>query len=259
MGTPKTLNIDSDVALANIALEAAPRIEHPDATQYAIDHGISSKEPNPLVSNVAVPVKGDNVFPMWIVTQMPVGLSGLILAGVFAAAISSLDSILAALSQTTLSFLYHPEDKTDEELEQLDLVKKSKILVVIWGVLLTGFTLLLVVAAQGIPVLPLAFGMSAYTMGPLLALFLAALIGRGSYQGLLVGAAVSFLLTMFGRMDVWVLVKKMGGDITWLANLPTYTASNEGAISVVYCYAWFWPITTIVTLCFGLYFPNSKK
>ena len=36
-------------------------------------------------SNVIVPRVRDYVFPMWIVTVLPVGLSGLILAGVFAA------------------------------------------------------------------------------------------------------------------------------------------------------------------------------
>ncbi|MEM7699250.1 MAG: hypothetical protein AAF236_12700, partial [Verrucomicrobiota bacterium] len=57
------------------------------------------------------PKQPDNVFPVWIVTEMPVMLRGLILAGIFAAAISSLDSILAALSQTTLSLFV----RTDEE------------------------------------------------------------------------------------------------------------------------------------------------
>jgi len=38
----------------------------------------------------------DSVFPVWITTVIPPGLSGLILAGAFAAAISSLDSALAA-------------------------------------------------------------------------------------------------------------------------------------------------------------------
>ena len=47
----------------------------------------------------------NSVFPVWIVTELPVGLRGLILAGIFAAAISSLDSILAALSQTTMGLL----------------------------------------------------------------------------------------------------------------------------------------------------------
>src|SRR5690606_2368774 len=45
----------------------------------------------------------NKVFPVWITTVLPPGLTGLILAGAFAAAISSLDSVLAALSQTSLS------------------------------------------------------------------------------------------------------------------------------------------------------------
>ena len=43
------------------------------------------------------------VCPTWITTVVPPGITGLILAGAFAAAISSLDSVLAALSQTSLS------------------------------------------------------------------------------------------------------------------------------------------------------------
>ena len=54
----------------------------------------------------------NSVFPVWIVTELPVGLRGLILAGIFAAAISSLDSILAALSQTTLGLLKPKKIKT---------------------------------------------------------------------------------------------------------------------------------------------------
>jgi len=176
---------------AEKALAGASRVENKNVAsakkdyleQYPKDKNATGFD-HQMVSNVAVVKKPDNVFPMWIVTELPVGLSGLILAGVFAAAISSLDSILAALSQTTLSLLYHPETKTDEELEELNLVPKSKMLVVMWGVILTAFTLGLVVVAQGIPVLPLAFGMTTYTMGPMLAIFLGAMTGKASVRGL---------------------------------------------------------------------------
>jgi Na+/proline symporter len=50
----------------------------------------------------------DRIFPIFIVTQMPVGLTGVIIAGVFAAAISSLDSVLAALAQTVVTGVYRP-------------------------------------------------------------------------------------------------------------------------------------------------------
>ena len=57
----------------------------------------------------------NSVYPVWIVTELPVGLRGLILAGIFAAAISSLDSILAALSQTTLGLFKRKDGKDAEE------------------------------------------------------------------------------------------------------------------------------------------------
>ncbi len=227
------------VALA----QAAPRIENPDTGALAA---------------IGTPAEPDFVFPMWITTMLPAGLTGLILAGVFAAAISSLDSILAALSQTTLSLFYHPEDKTDAELEGLNLVAKSRMLVVMWGIILTGCTFLLYIARDGIPILPLAFGMTSYTVGPLLAMFLCALWNRGSWRGLVIGTVLSLGLVLFMRMDVWVLVAKTGVSIDWLLALPTYARNAAGGISPTVFTAWAWPLTTIVTLLCGLLLPGPR-
>lgn len=213
------------------------------------------------IAGSAVNVVGehDYVFPMWIVTMLPTGVSGLLLAGVFAASISSLDSILAALSQTTLSLMYHPEDRTDEELEELNLVWKSRMLVIIWGLLLTGFTLLLNVARNGIPILPLAFGMTSYTVGPLLGIMACAMLKRGSIAGLAWGAGVSFLMVALIRADVWVLLAKAGVSLEWLAPLHTFDAAGlaEGNVRALWCYAWAWPVTAIVTFLFGYFGASS--
>lgn len=204
-------------------------------------------------SQVREPGENDFVFPMWIVTVLPSGLSGLLLAGVFAASISSLDSILAALSQTTLSLFYHPEDRSDEELEGLNLVTKSRILVVIWGLVLTAFTLLLNQIRDGIPILSLAFGMTSYTVGPLLGIMACAVLKRGSIAGLLVGSAVSFMIVGLVRPDFWVLLEKAGGSIKWLAAFGTFdpAALVEGKVVSLWCYAWTWPITAILTFFCG--------
>lgn len=205
------------------------------------------------------PSDGDMVFPIWIVTELPAGLAGLILAGVFAAAISSLDSILAALSQTTISLIHNPEN--NRELDQEMLVKQSRKWVMIWGVSLTAFTILMNVVKDrlGVPILPLAFGMTSYTMGPLLGMFLCALLGRGSFKGILWGACVSFVLTMFVRMDVWVLVEKLTGSITWLAVLPTYQLDETGKLEPLVGYFWMWPVGTLLTLAGGLIGAKLKK
>ncbi|MBK1790644.1 sodium:solute symporter family transporter [Persicirhabdus sediminis] len=257
MDIEQPMELSAKYQAAELALTEAPRAAHPDAYQNGV---IVNPE---LVSNVPVPDKKDSVFPMWIVTVLPVGLSGLILAGIFAAAVSSLDSILAALSQTTLSLIYHPEDRTDEELEEMNLVKKSRYLVVMWGIGLTIFTLLLQVASQGIPILSLAFGMTAYAMGPLLGLFLCSLLGRGSVRGLIVGVCVSFLLVLFIRTDVWVLViKVIPAFAEHLAKLPTYVLTGEVGVSPsiapVYCFVWAWPVTTVLTVLCGLLIPSKN-
>jgi solute:Na+ symporter, SSS family len=204
----------------------------------------------------------DNVFPVWIVTEMPVAIRGLILSGIFAAAISSLDSILAALSQTTLSLMRKTDrDYTDQE--HMSLVRLSRILVVVWGGILTSFTFVLFAVKEKtqVPILPLAFGMTTYTVGPLLGMFLIALLGkgRGSVKGLIAGAVLSSVLVLFVRTDVWVLF--MSDPLAhWLAQLPTYelVEGTPDSVRPTFASEWMWPITTFLTMGMGWIFGRKK-
>ncbi len=203
-------------------------------------------------SNVPLVSNRDYIFPMWIVQVLPAGLTGLLLAAIFAAAISSLDSVLGALSQTSLSLIYHPERLSGEELARLNLVQKARWLVAGWCVVLVGFTLLMNIFREGIPILPLAFGMTAYAVGPLLGIMLCALLLRGgqlTWLGLTVGTILSILLVLFIRTDVWVLLQAAGMDIKLLAALPTYDWNpNQERLVARFSSAWAWPVTTLMTL-----------
>ncbi|MEJ6578995.1 MAG: sodium/solute symporter [Akkermansiaceae bacterium] len=225
---------------------------NPPEGKVAAELGFGSAEGMKTLAGGGHPADSDRVFPVWIVSELPPGLAGLILAGVFAAAISSLDSILAALSQTTISLIYNPEN--NPSLDQANLVKQSRRWVVIWGVTLTLFTLLMNYLQNnlGVPILSLAFGMTSYTMGPLLGMFLCALIGKGSFRGILIGACLSFLLTMFIRMDIWILVAEVAGGVDWLTNLPSYAFNDEGKVVATIGSHWMWPVGTILTLAGGL-------
>ena len=130
------------------------------------------------------------VFPVWIVTELPVGLRGLILAGIFAAAISSLDSILAALSQTTLSLL---KQKSGEDSEKQRLFL-SRMLILVWGILLSAFAVELDSLRGKVNVVVLAFGMISYTTGPMLGMFLASIF---TPQARVRGLAFGFILSFF--------------------------------------------------------------
>ena len=229
-----------------------------EEAQYA-EHPITEKSSQvPVPGSYEGKGKSGYIFPVWIVNALPVGLSGLILAGIFAAAISSLDSILAALSQTTLSLIYSPE-KNQTNLSAKQLMNRSRFLVVIWGIVLTGFTLLLSVA-QNIPILPLAFGMTTYTVGPMLGIFVCSILGKGSFRGLMTGCLISFLAVLFVQTDIWNLLIKM--DLLTAANFqkfPTFEIDIVGnSLRSKILFAWMWPLTFAITMACALFFSNKR-
>jgi len=149
-------------------------------------------ERNPLegLSLQLFEANGDRIFPIFILSVVGTGLKGLIVAGVFAAAISSLDSIMAALSQTVLSAVYlpgrerslrrrgiDPDDPATRASEDRRALHVSRILVVLFGVLLC-FTALWMdqVRERYDSILDLALSMSGYTGGALFACFLLAFL-----------------------------------------------------------------------------------
>ncbi|MEM6822500.1 MAG: sodium/solute symporter [Verrucomicrobiota bacterium] len=180
---------------------------------------------------------GDTIFPSWITMVLPVGLSGLVLAGAFAAAISSLDSILTALSQTTLSLFR----KTQEPDPNRDM-RISRILVCCWGILLAGFAIALDQMRGDINMVNLAFGMVAYTYGPLLGILCLALLPRKIEMGsMLVGALVAVLITIWARPEMYTILTNFG---VLDSTSPSWKPSFH--------YAWLYPITCLVTLGIGL-------
>lgn len=185
------------------------------------------------------------VFPTWIVNEVHMGVSGLILAGAFAAAISSLDSILAALSQTSLSVIYG-RDRMENEGDGEAMVKKSRIAVCIWGGVLTlaGLVLWWIYSKnEDSDLIGLAFGMVAYTYGPLLGILFAALLRwETSTRGLIVGTVMSVLLVAWFRPELMLILGQLGmGDVaTWLEGARPRLASE-----------WFFPFNAAITYFCG--------
>lgn len=111
----------------------------------------------------------DRIFPAFILSEMPTGLRGFMVAALFAAAMSS--PVLSALSETTIT-MFHAGHQNGS-LSEARAVSLSRFFVIVWGVVLGGFALLL--EGSGERLIPLAFAMTAYTYGPMLGLFLLAL------------------------------------------------------------------------------------
>ncbi len=225
-------------------------------------HVFYTRQPptDPLIMNAlrwsgGEPLLPEMAFPVWIVTELPAAARGLLLAGILAAAISSLDSILAALSQTTLSWMRR-SDREDVNPERKKPLRLARLLVLGWGVVLIGSTFGLFVITENTrtPVLPSASGLLHYTAGPLLGIFLVALFGkgRGGVQGLLVGTFLSFLLVLFVRTDLWDLFPD-DSLAAWLAQLPGYerVGGKPDSVNPTVATAWMWPVTTVLTAGLG--------
>jgi len=116
----------------------------------------------------------DEVFAKFIVEQLPVGISGLIVAALFAAAMSSLSSSLNSLASSTTFDLYKPYfGKNNTEAEDLSISRK---ITMGWGVILTAsaifFAVLQLQGGERPAIVELGLGIASYTYGGLLGAFL---------------------------------------------------------------------------------------
>lgn len=143
----------------------------------------------------------ERVLPVFVREELPAGVRGLVLAAAFAAAISSLDSILAALgqaSQATVWPLLRRLGRGDAG-EAQDSIRVGRLFVVFWAAALAGLAVLMpVIAERYDDLLGLALGMSGLVGGPLLAGFVLSWLpgGRGA-AGFLWSAPLGLLTVLF--------------------------------------------------------------
>ncbi len=74
---------------------------------------------------------GDKIFPHFIVTQLPIGLRGILIAAIVAAAMSSIDSSLNCVSTLTLLDFYKKYFRKDSD-EKQD-IKMLRLYTIVWG------------------------------------------------------------------------------------------------------------------------------
>jgi len=160
-----------------------------------------------------VPDDSRKVFVSFILHQMPVGVRGLMMAGLFAAAMSSLDSALNALASTTVSDFYRPSRyrRGRGDLTPGQQVRLSRLAVIWWAVALGAFACVCVFWQQAskVPLIDFALDVMVFAYAGLLGVFLSAIVtrrGNGvtAVVALAVGfaavAAMTFGPTLFDRM-----------------------------------------------------------
>ena len=125
------------------------------------------------------------VFPTFVLTQLPIGLVGLLIAAIFAAAMSSISSELSALSSATVIDFYRRFLRS--EAPDAHFLRVSRLATGFWGLFATGVA---VWAAELGSLIEVVNRFGSFFYGSILGVFILAVgvrraTGTGAFIGLL--------------------------------------------------------------------------
>ena len=161
---------------------------------------------------------GDRVFPDFITQHLPTGLSGLVVAAIFAAAMSS---SLNSIAATAVNDLYKPFKPNRDDKHYL---KVSHVLTLVWGIVQIGVAL--IARNQAGSALSQALSIASLINGPVLGVFLVGtFLRRVSQPPALIGMLASIaamLYVFFATKIAWTWYVLLGSLITlvvaWVAS-----------------------------------------
>ncbi len=134
----------------------------------------------------------DEVFPRFIVEQLPPGLAGLVVAGILAAAMSTVASSLNSLASATTHDLYAPIARRVGD--DAHLFRVGRRFTLAWAAVLIGGAILFHFVEQGTPVVVVALQIASFTYGGLLGgFFLAVLVPSARQRDAILGMGTAIL------------------------------------------------------------------
>ena len=171
------------------------------------------------------PPQPDRLYPSFIWESLPIGVAGLAMAAIIAAAMANLSAALNSLASATVVDFYEPLSRSRHEPGHY--LKAARISTVIWGLVLAAIAL---VASQWGSVLESGLRIASVTLGVLLGVFLLGVLTRrpderAAIAGVIAGLAamlyVKFALNV--PFTWWVMI---GSGVTFavgcLASLFTH-------------------------------------
>jgi SSS family solute:Na+ symporter len=165
-------------------------------------------------SSLTVPPAENEIFAHYIVTQMPIGVRGIIVAGIFATMMGSTSAALNALATSFTKDFYLPYFARDKAPESA--IWAARLATSVFGglmILVATATANSVLHDSKLTILPIALGIIGYTYGALLGVFLVGMLTktRGNDRTNIVAMLVAIALVLLvGRVEVpWLDVGEL--------------------------------------------------
>ena len=181
------------------------------------------------------------IFPYFILKHIPIGLVGLIVAGIFAAAMSSIDSELNAL--TTVSIVDWYQRLGLNKQSEVHYLNSSRVATLLWGLIATGSAMVL---GETKSIIELINQIGSYFYGSILGVFILLLWvkranGRGALTGLLTGMLSVFT---FDRLFYNASTNDYSFFLPWTQVPDSYSKAIE--------FLWLNPLGTFVVVVIGI-------
>jgi SSS family transporter len=176
----------------------------------------------------------DQIFPRFILDRLPTGLAGLLIAGILAAAMSTISSSINALASSVTHDFYASITGRDDPAH---LLKVGRAFSLVWGIGLTAAALgfYRYASAQDTPVVVLALSIASVTYGALLGSYILAgrwtrAEGRDVILAAVVTIAVMLLVVFARRLSAYPGLDWMApaGALAWPWYVPLGTALTVG-------------------------------
>src|SRR5438309_6669101 len=187
----------------------------------------------------------------FILYQMPVGLRGLLIAGIFATAMGSLSTALNALATSFTRDWYEPYiNPTATGEESLRAVRWATVGFSVLMIVVASTTSYFVIVLPKVRIIPIVLGIYGYTYGSVLGIFLAGMLtkSRGNNRGNLIAMITGFVVVTI-LSDLLNTVARLFGKIAYVK--PAWLPTME--------FPWWICFGTIVTFSVAILFRTGRE
>src|SRR6059058_2259627 len=199
----------------------------------------------------ALPKTPNEIFCHYILYEMPVGIRGLLIAGIFATAMGSLSTALNALATSFTRDWYEPYINPASTSEQsLSAVRWATVAFSILMIVVASTTSYLVIVHPNVRIIPIALGIFGYTYGSLLGVFLCGIFTkrRGNDFGNIIAMFIGFIVV--------AILSGLPNNIARIFGTQLYT---QPSWLPVLAFPWWICFGTIVTFSVAILFRTSRE
>jgi solute:Na+ symporter, SSS family len=195
-----------------------------------------------------------DVFGSYILNVMPVGIRGLVLAGIFATAMGSFSAALNALATGATNDWYLRWVRGRSEAHYVKVARWFTVLFAVLMVVIAGAFAYAKVTHPDLRIIPVVLGIAGFILGPMLGVFLVGMFTRrrGSDAGNLIAISAGLLATVIvGQLDVMI--------VNGVAPLFGFAGTlQHPAIIPEVSFTWWAMIGALVVFCVGVLFRTPE-